>query len=61
VFSLGDEERLRSLFEDAGFQDLALMTGTRRFAMPSFDAYFEPYEQGAGSAGQAFLSLPEEI
>jgi hypothetical protein len=29
--------------------------------MPSFDAYFEPYEQGAGSAGQAFVSLPEEI
>jgi hypothetical protein len=27
--------------------------------LPSFDAYFGPFEQGAGSPGQAFISLPE--
>lgn len=32
---------------------------SRCFTLPSFDAYFEPFEQGAGSPGQAFVSLPE--
>jgi SAM-dependent methyltransferase len=59
VFSLGDETKLRSLFEAADFRDVEMATETRRFALPSFDAYFEPFEQGAGSPGQAFVSLPE--
>jgi hypothetical protein len=37
-----------------------ITTETHRFALPSFDAYFEPIEQGAGSSGQAFVSLSEE-
>jgi SAM-dependent methyltransferase len=61
VFSLGDESRLRSLFEAADFRDMELATETRRFVMPSFDAYFEPYERGAGSPGQGFASLSEKI
>jgi len=28
--------------------------------LTSFNALFEPFEQGAGSPGQAFVSLPEE-
>jgi ubiquinone/menaquinone biosynthesis C-methylase UbiE len=59
VFSLGDETKLRSLFEAAGFRNVEMATETHRFVLPSFDAYFEPYEQGAGSAGQEFVSLPE--
>jgi SAM-dependent methyltransferase len=59
VFSLGDETKLRSLFEAAGFRDVEMATETHRFVLPSFDAYFEPFEQGAGSPGQAFVSLPE--
>jgi ubiquinone/menaquinone biosynthesis C-methylase UbiE len=59
VFSLGCEARLRSLFEDANFQDVEVTTETRTFTLPSFDAYFEPIEQGAGSPGQAFITLPE--
>jgi ubiquinone/menaquinone biosynthesis C-methylase UbiE len=59
VFSLGDETKLRWLFEAADFQDVEITTESHRFALPSFDAYFEPFEQGAGSPGQAFLSLPE--
>jgi ubiquinone/menaquinone biosynthesis C-methylase UbiE len=60
LFSLGDEKKLRSLFEAAGFNDVEVTTETHRFAMPSFNAYFEPFEQGAGSPGQAFVSLSEE-
>jgi ubiquinone/menaquinone biosynthesis C-methylase UbiE len=60
VFSLADAARLRALFEAAGFRDVEVATETRRFAKPSFDAYFEPYERGWGSVGQAYLALPEE-
>jgi hypothetical protein len=60
VFSLGDEKKLRSLFEAAGFRDVEITTEVHRFVLPSFNAYFEPFEQGAGSPGQAFVSLPEE-
>jgi ubiquinone/menaquinone biosynthesis C-methylase UbiE len=60
LFSLGDEKKLRSLFEAAGFKDVEVTTEIHRFAMPSFDAYFKPFEQGAGSPGQAFVSLSED-
>ena len=60
VFSLGDETKLKSLFEAANFRDVEITTQTHRFVLPSFTAYFEPFEQGAGSPGQAFVSLPEE-
>jgi ubiquinone/menaquinone biosynthesis C-methylase UbiE len=61
MFSLGAEARLRTLFEDAGFRDVEITTEHRRFDKPSFDAYFAPYEQGWGTAGQAYVSLPEEV
>ena len=60
VFSLGDKTKLKSLFEAANFRDVEITTQTHRFVLPSFTAYFEPFEQGAGSPGQAFVSLPEE-
>jgi hypothetical protein len=60
VFSLGDEKKLRSLFEAAAFRDVEITTEIHRFALPSFDAYFKPVEQGAGSPGQAFVSLSED-
>jgi ubiquinone/menaquinone biosynthesis C-methylase UbiE len=59
VFSLGDETRLRSLFEAANFRDVEITTECHRFVLPSFDLYFEPVEQGAGSPGQVFVKLPE--
>ena len=59
VFSLGDEMKLRSLFEAANFRDVEITTETHSFTLPSFDVYFAPFEQGAGSPGQAFISLPE--
>jgi hypothetical protein len=60
VFSLGGEAKLTSLFEAADFGDVEITTERHCFVLPSFDAYFEPIEQGAGSPGQAYVSLPEE-
>ena len=52
VFSLGDEAKLNSLFEAGDFRDVEITTERHRFVLPPFDAYFEPFEQGAGSPGQ---------
>lgn len=60
VFSLGNESRLRSLFTAAGFVDIEINVRSKVFQLPSFDVYFTPFEQGAGSPGQALVSLPEE-
>ena len=61
VFSLGNEMKLRSLFEGAGFRDVEIATEAHRFALPSFATYFEPIEQGGGVPGQTFVLLPEEV
>lgn len=61
VFSLGDETKLKSLLESADFRNVEIATEMHRFVLPSFDAYFEPFGQGADSSGQAFVSLPEEL
>src|SRR6266508_2496820 len=60
TFSIGDEARLRSLFEGAGFRDVEITTEAHRFVLPSFEAYFEPFEQGGASSGQVYVLLPEE-
>ena len=59
TFSIGDEARLRSLFDGAGFRDVETTTEAHVFVFPSFDAYFEPFERGGGSSGQAYVALPE--
>jgi len=35
------------------------LTKGSSFVVPSFAAYFEPFEQGGGSSGQAYVALPE--
>jgi ubiquinone/menaquinone biosynthesis C-methylase UbiE len=60
-FSLGDEAQLRSLFQGAGFADVEVTTAVESFTVPSFDAYFEPYERGGGAGGQAYIALPEDL
>ncbi len=59
-FSLGDEVRLRTLFETAGFSDIEIASEMHRFTLPSFAAYFEPFERGGGSSGQAYVALTED-
>ena len=60
MFAFDDPARLRSLFEGAGLRDVETTAKVQRVARPSFAAYFEPYEQGGGSLGQAYIALPEE-
>src|SRR5215475_1705487 len=60
VFSIGDETKLKSLFETAEFRGIEITTETHRFTLSSFDVYSEPFERGGGSPGQALVSLPEE-
>jgi ubiquinone/menaquinone biosynthesis C-methylase UbiE len=57
TFALGDEARLHSLFTRAGFQDVKTTTEAHTFVLPSFEAYFEPFELGGASTGQAYLTL----
>jgi len=59
TFALGDAKRLRLLFAEAGFRDVESGTEKHTFILPSFDFYYEPFEHGGGSTGQALASLPE--
>src|SRR4051794_24630824 len=60
LLSLGDEQRLRGLFGQAGFDEVDVFTQVKLSSFPSFDAYFAPVENGGGSPGQAYVGLPEE-
>jgi ubiquinone/menaquinone biosynthesis C-methylase UbiE len=58
TFALGDAARLHALFVQAGFLDIENGTEKHSFVLPSFDAYYGPFERGGGSTGQALASLP---
>jgi ubiquinone/menaquinone biosynthesis C-methylase UbiE len=60
-YSLSDEVRLRALLEAAQFRDINLTLETRSFSFPSFDAYFEPFEQGGGPWGAHYAALPAAL
>jgi ubiquinone/menaquinone biosynthesis C-methylase UbiE len=59
TFALGDAAKLVQLCTKAGFRDAEIGTEKRTFVLPSFDAYYGPFERGGGSTGQALMSLPE--
>jgi ubiquinone/menaquinone biosynthesis C-methylase UbiE len=61
TFGLSDELRLQSLFVEAGFADVDMQTVKHTFVLPSFDAYYGPFERGGASTGQALATLPDEI
>ncbi len=60
-YSLGGQDRLHALFAEVGFSDVEVFDESHRFHFPSFDAYFEPIELGAGSVGAEFTSLSDEL
>ena len=60
-FSLGDERTLRTLFEAIGFREIETIREVRHFTFPSFDAFFDPIEEGVGYMGQEFITLPLEV
>jgi ubiquinone/menaquinone biosynthesis C-methylase UbiE len=61
TFGLSDELQLQSLFVDAGFADVDMHTVKHTFVLPSFDAFYGPFERGGASTGQALAALPSEI
>jgi ubiquinone/menaquinone biosynthesis C-methylase UbiE len=60
-FAIGEPARLVSSLEDAGFADVETHAERHIFTMPSFDAFYGPYERGAGSTGQSLAALSEEV
>ena len=53
TFALGDAAKLRLLFNKAGFADFKTDTVRHTFVLPSFEAYYGPFERGGASTGQA--------
>src|SRR5712675_2041198 len=61
TFALSEASRLRSLFDEAGLVDFETDTVRHTLVLPSFDAYYGPFERGGASTGQALAGLPEEV
>jgi ubiquinone/menaquinone biosynthesis C-methylase UbiE len=61
TFSLGEASRLEGLFRECGFLQIETHTVKHTFVLPSFDAYYGPFERGGASTGQALAGLPDEI
>jgi ubiquinone/menaquinone biosynthesis C-methylase UbiE len=61
TYALGEASRLQSLFSRAGFEDIETHTVKHTFLLPSFDAYYGPFERGGASTGQALAGLPEDV
>jgi ubiquinone/menaquinone biosynthesis C-methylase UbiE len=60
-FALGEASRLEELFRECGFSEFETHTVEHTFVLPSFDAYYDPFERGGASTGQALARLPDEI
>jgi hypothetical protein len=60
-YSLSDADGLRGLLDGAGFRDVEIVLESRSFSFQSFDAYFEPFEQGGGPWGAEYAALPAEV
>jgi len=58
-FALADARHLKQLMAMAGFGEISVKRNTRTSSLPSFDDYWTPIEQGAGSLPQAYRALPE--
>jgi hypothetical protein len=61
TFSLSEASRLEELFREGGFSQVETHTVKHTFVLPSFDAYYGPFERGGASTGQALAALPDEI
>jgi ubiquinone/menaquinone biosynthesis C-methylase UbiE len=58
-FALADVDHLERLLAAAGFRDIGVTRETRESNFESFDDYWAPIEEGAGSLPQAYRALPE--
>jgi len=55
TFALGAAAKLRLLFNEAGFADFQTDTMRHTFVLPSFEAYYGPFERGGASTGQSAM------
>ena len=51
--ALAEAAELQLLFNEVGFADFETDTVRHTFVLPSFDAYYGPFERGGASTGQA--------
>ena len=58
-FALADAEGLQRSMEGAGFQEIRVERSTHSGGYESFEDYWTPIEEGAGSLPQAYRGLPE--
>ncbi len=58
-FSLGDAEKARALFTEAGFRDMKLRTEEREALFPSVAAFIEGVAAGAPATRHALAQLPD--
>jgi ubiquinone/menaquinone biosynthesis C-methylase UbiE len=61
TFSLGKASRVEELLRECGFSQVETSTIRHTFVLPSFDAYYGPFECGGASTGQVLATLPEDI
>ena len=61
TFALAEASKLRQFFDEAGFADFVTDTVRHAFVLPSFDAYYGPFERGGCSTGQALVGLSADI
>jgi ubiquinone/menaquinone biosynthesis C-methylase UbiE len=59
LFALADAERLERLLATAGFREVSVTRETRERSFASFDDYWAPIEEAAGSLPQAYRALPD--
>src|SRR5580704_8400635 len=59
TFALGEASRLQLLFSEAGFVDIETHTVKHTFVLPSFDAYYGPFERGGAPLARRCASIPK--
>ena len=59
MFSLADAGHLERLLATAGFREIRVTRETREHSFASFDDYWGPIEEAAGSLPQAYRALPD--
>jgi ubiquinone/menaquinone biosynthesis C-methylase UbiE len=58
-FALADTDHLERLLAIAGFREISVTQETRGGSFESFEDYWAPIEEAAGSLPQAYCALPE--
>ena len=61
TFSLAEASRLEALFREGGFSQIETRTVKHTFVLPSFDAYYGPFERSGASTGQALAALSDGL